>query len=131
MYSINLVRNGEVVTSDTDLRIAIGLTAAEMESQHLSLCYVDSNGRLVEYDFAVEDDAAVFSMRNIEYWVLVGDAPTLKPVVDNAWTPEAIRTVLVPSLLALTVLAYAILLLAKNKKYKDELNNSNGKGGSK
>ena len=131
MYSINLVRNGEVVTSDTDLRIAIGLTAAEMESQHLSLCYVDSNGRLVEYDFAVEDDAAVFSMRNIEYWVLVGDAPTLKPVVDNSWTPEAIRTVLVPSLLSLTVLAYAILLLAKNKKYKDELNNSNGKGGSK
>ena len=131
MYSINLVRNGEVVTSDTDLRIAIGLTAAEMESQHLSLCYVDSNGRLVEYNFTVEDDAAVFNMRNIEYWVLVGDAPTLNPVVDNSWTPGAIRTVLVPSLLSLAVLVYAILLLAKNKKYKDKLNDSNGKGGSK
>lgn len=130
MYSINLVRNGEVVTSDTDLRIAIGLTAAEMESQHLSLCYVDSNGRLVEYDFAVEDDAAVFNMRNIEYWVLVGDAPAVAPVVDNSWTPEAIRTVLIPSLLSVTVLAYAILLLAKNKKYKDKLNDSNGKGGN-
>ena len=130
MYSINLVRNGEVVTSDTDLRIAIGLTKAEMESQHLSLCYVDSNGRLVEYDFSVEDDAAVFNMRNIEYWVLVGDAPTLEPVVDSSWTPEAIRTVLIPSLLSVTVLAYAILLLAKNKKYKDKLNGSNGKGGN-
>ena len=130
MYSINLVRNGEVVTSDTDLRIAIGLTAAEMESQHLSLCYVDSNGRLVEYDFSVEDDAAVFNMRNIEYWVLVGDAPAVAPVVDNSWTPEAIRTVLIPSLLSVTVLAYAILLLARNKKYKDKLNDSNGKGGN-
>ena len=131
MYSINLVRNGEVVTSDTDLRIAIGLTKAEIESQHLSLCYVDSNGRLVEYDFAVEDDAAVFNMRNIEYWVLVGDAPAVAPVVDKSWTPEAIRTVLIPSLLSVTVLAYAILLLAKNKKYKDKLNDSNGKGGNK
>ena len=130
MYSINLVRNGEVVTSDTDLRIAIGLTKAEIESQHLSLCYVDSNGRLVEYDFSVEDDAAVFNMRNIEYWVLVGDAPAVAPVVDNSWTPEAIRTVLIPSLLSVTVLAYAILLLAKNKKYKDKLNGSHGKGGN-
>ncbi len=131
MYSINLVRDGEVVTSDSDLRIAIGLTQAEIESQHLSLCYIDSNGRLVEYAFSVEDDAAVFSMRNIEYWVLVGDAPTLEPVVDKSWTPEAVRTVLLPSLLSVAVLAYAILLLAKNKKYKDKLNGSNEKGGNK
>jgi len=129
-YSINLVRDGEVVTSDSDLRIAIGLTKEEIESQHLSLYYVDSSGRLVEYEFAVEDDAAVFSMRNIEYWVLVGDAPKAAPVVDNSWTPEAIRTVLIPSLLSVAVLAYAILLLAKNKKYKDKLNGSNGKGGN-
>lgn len=130
MYSINLVRDGEVVTSDNDLRIAIGLTKAEIDSQNLSLCYVDSNGRLVEYEFSVEDDAAVFSMRNIEYWVLVGDAPKAAPVVDKSWSPEAIRTVLIPSLLSVAVLAYAILLLAKNKKYKDKLNGSNGKGGN-
>ena len=129
MYSINLVRDGEVVTSDTDLRIAIGLTRAELESQHLSLCYVDSNGKLVEYDFSVEDDAAVFSMRNIEYWVLVGDASAREAVVGNVWTPAAIRTVLIPSLLSFAVLAYAILLLAKNKKYKENMNGSNGKGG--
>ena len=130
MYSINLVRDGEIVTSDTDLRIAIGLTKAEMDSQNLSLCYIDSNGRLVEYEFSVEEDSAVFSMRNIEYWVLVGDAPVITPEVDASWTPEAIRTVLIPSLLSVTVLAYAILLLAKNKKYKDKLNGSNEKGGN-
>ena len=130
MYSINLVRDGEIVTSDNDLRIAIGLTKEEIESQHLALYYVDSNGRLVEYEFSVEDEAAVFSMRNIEYWVLVGDAPTLQPTVDRSWTPEAIRTVLIPSLLSVAVLSYAILLLAKNKRYRDKLNGSNGKGGN-
>ena len=130
MYSINLMRGGEVVTSDSDLRIAIGLTKSELDSQNLSLCYIDNYGRLVEYDFSIEDDAAVFSMRNIEYWVLVGDAPKTTPVVENSWTPAAIRTVLFPSLLSVAVLAYAILLLAKNKKYKDKMNGSNEKGGN-
>ena len=122
-----MVRNGEVVTSETDLKIGIGLTAEEMASQHLGLYYVDSNGRLVQYDFTVEEDAAVFSMRNIEYWVLVGDAP--KAVVDKAWTPESIRSVLLPSLLALATMAYALILLAQNNKYKREIRNLKGKGG--
>lgn len=127
MYSINLMRNGEVVSSETDLRIGIGLTPEELESQHLGLYYVDSNGRLVEYDFTVEDDAAIFSMRNIEYWVLVGDAP--RATIDKSWTPETIRTVLLPSLLSLAAIAYALILLAQNNKYKREINNLNNKGG--
>ncbi len=131
MYSINLMRGGEVVTSDSDLRIAIGLTQEEIDSRHLSLFYVDGNGKLVEYDFSVEDDAAVFHMRNIEYWVLAGDVVKAEPIADRAWSPEAIRTVLFPSLLSVTVLAYAILLLAKNSKNKEKTNGSNGKGGNK
>ena len=127
IYSINLMRNGEVVTSDSDLRIGIGLTAEELASNHLGLYYVDSNGRLVEYDFTVEDEAAVFNMRNIEYWVLVGDAP--RATIDKSWTPETIRTVLLPSLLSLAAIAYALILLAQNNKYKREINNLNNKGG--
>ena len=126
-YEIRLVRGGEVVTSENDLRIAIGLTEEELKSENLSLYYVDSNGKLVKYDFSVEDEEAVFNMRNIEHWVLAGDAPA--PVAENAWTPEAIRTVLIPSLLSVTVLAYAILLLSKNGKYKQKNNNLEGKGG--
>ena len=131
IYSINLVRDGEVITSEYDLRVAIGLTEAELDSENLSLYYIDSNGKLVEYDFKVEDDAAVFNMRNIEHWVLVGDAPVVAPEVNSAWTPEAIRTVLLPSLLSIAAIAYAILLLAKNKKYKEQLNGSNEKGGNR
>jgi len=128
MYSINLVRNGEVVTSDTDLRIGIGLTLDELASQNLGLYYVDSNGRLVEYDFTLEDDAAVFNMRNIEYWVLVGDAP--KAEVDKSWDAATIRSVLLPSLLSLATMAYALVLLAQNNKLKKHNQNLN-KGGRK
>lgn len=127
MYSINLVRDGEVITSDTDLRVAIGLTQAEMESQNLSLYYVDTDGNLVQYDFSREEDAAVFSMRNIEYWVFVGDAP--KTVVDNSWTPETIRSVLLPSLLSVVTMAYALLLLAQINKKNKEIRYHKGKGG--
>lgn len=130
MYSIKLVRDGEVVTSENDLRVSIGLTEAELKSENLLLCYVDGNGKLVEYDFSVEDDAAVFNMRNIEYWVLVGDLPASDEKGSAGWTPEMIRTVLLPSLLSIAVLAYAILLLAKNRKYKEQINNSKEKGGN-
>ena len=131
MYSVKLVRDGEVVTSENDLRVSIGLTEAELKSENLLLCYVDGNGKLVEYDFSVEDDAAVFHMRNIEYWVLVGDLPASEEKGSAGWMPEMIRTVLLPSLLSIAVLAYAILLLAKNRKYKEQINNSKEKGGNK
>ena len=113
-YSINLVRGGEIVTSETDLKIGIGLTQEELESEHLGLYYVDDNGKLVKYDFTIEDDAAQFRMRNIERWVLVGDAPA--PVVEKGWTPAMVRTVLFPSLLSVATIAYALILLGKKKR---------------
>ena len=126
IYSINLMRNGEVVTSDTDLSVGIGLTKEELASKNLALYHLGENGELIEYNFTVEDASALFDMHNIEYWVIAGDVT--KPEIDKEWTGETIRAVLLPSLLAVTTMAYALILLAQNNKNK-KIRNPKGNGG--
>ena len=127
MYNIRLMRGGEVVTCDSDLRVAIGLTQSERQSKIIKLYYLDSEHKLVPYDSSIEDGAVVFHMRNIENWVIVADAPA--PVVDQSWTEEMIRSVLLPSLLSAVTMAYALLLLAQMNKKNREIRHLKGKGG--
>ncbi len=125
VYDLTLVRiSGNVVTEiapDGSLTVEIKLTPEQRAYEGLGLYAVGENGEMVAYDFVREDDVIKFTTTRLGRWAIVGDKPFARGRLSDA----AVMLISMPILLAIATMAYALILIGKNRKKKEKENMTN------
>ena len=121
VYNIRLLRtigNVEVeVEPNGTLTVEIKLTASQQALTHLSLYYVNDNGEMILISCERDGDVLRFKTDHLSWWAIVGD----KTVVGGKVSDAMVMLITMPIMLAVATMAYALIVIGKNKKKKGEI----------
>ena len=121
VYNLRLLRVlGNVETEvqpDGALVVEIKLTASQQACKRLALYYVNDNGEMMLYNSERDGDVLRFKTDHLSWWAIVGD----KTVAGGKVSDATITLITMPIMLAVATMAYALIIMGKNKKKKGEI----------
>ena len=92
-------------------------TAADLNYVGLMGHYFDDNGEMILYNSERDGDVLRFKTDHLSWWAIVGD----KTVAGGKISDATITLITMPIMLAVATMAYALIIMGKNKKKKGEI----------
>lgn len=118
IYEVYMKRNGEKYEPNCDLTVKIKLTEQQKELRKLGFYYVHTDGIWNIHDYTLEEDIEasstllVYNTNHLSNWAIVGEIPAESTGVAS------VTIVLMPILLAIATMAYALIMIGKGGKIK-------------